>query len=89
MKPDSGELPLGHPVITKHSDPIHYIKNYKGELYQQAHLPKGKSKTCKAVAMRLSRNLSYMLKQQAPIEGNEDCSFEKLVAAGEASFEHH
>jgi hypothetical protein len=65
------------------------MKNYKGELYQQAHLPKGKRKTCKAKAMRLSLNLSYMLKHQAPIEGNEDCSFEKFVAAGEASFEHH
>jgi hypothetical protein len=45
MKLDSVELPLKHPVITKHSDPGHYIKNYKGELYQQAHLLKGKSES--------------------------------------------
>jgi hypothetical protein len=30
-RPRSGVLPLEHPYIVKHSDPIHYIKNYKGE----------------------------------------------------------
>jgi hypothetical protein len=86
IKPDSGELPLEHPFITKHSDPIHYVKNYKGELYMLVYLPKGKSETCKADALRLSRNLAYMLKQQL---AKKDCTFEEFMIAGEASFEHH
>jgi hypothetical protein len=88
-RPDSGVLPLEHPYIIKHSDPIHYIKNYKGEIYIQGYLPKSKSETCKAGAMRLSRNLSYMIKQQRPGGGNVDSTFEKFQAAGEASFKHH
>ena len=88
-RPGSGVLPLEHPYIIKHSDPIHYIKNYKGEIYIQVYLPKSKSETCKADAMRLSRNLSYMIKQQRPGGGNVDSTFEKFQAAGEASFEHH
>jgi hypothetical protein len=32
-KPDHGELPIDHPAIDKLSDPIHYIENYKSELY--------------------------------------------------------
>jgi hypothetical protein len=71
-RPDSGVLPLEHPYIIKHSDPIHYIKNYKGEIYIQVYLPKSKSETCKADAMRLSRNLSYMIKQQ-PKAGWRQC----------------
>jgi hypothetical protein len=55
----------------------------------QVFLPKLKSETCKADAMRLSRNLSYMIKQQNPGGGNVDSTFEKFQAAGEASFEHH
>jgi hypothetical protein len=43
-KPDHGELPLDHPFITKLSDPIHYVKNYKCELYQLVHLAKAKAK---------------------------------------------
>jgi hypothetical protein len=65
-KPDSGVLPLEHPEIIKQSDPGHYVKNYKSVQYQLVHLPKCKSETCKADAMRLSRNLSYMMKQQRP-----------------------
>jgi hypothetical protein len=33
MKADNVELPLDHPFITKLSDPIHYVKNYKSGLY--------------------------------------------------------
>jgi hypothetical protein len=88
-RPDSGVLSLEHPYIIKHSGPIHYIKNCKGEIYVQVYLPKSKSETCKADTMRLSRNLSYMIKQQMPSRGNVDCTFKKFQAAGEASFEHH
>ncbi len=88
-KPDHGELPLDHPFITKLSDPIHYVKNYKSELYQLVNLAKGKSETCKADAMRLSLNLAYMIAQQSPGMGKEDNTFEKFQNAGEASFEHH
>jgi hypothetical protein len=62
-KTDSGELPLEHLEIVKHTDPIHDVKNYKSELYIQVALPKSKSERCKADAMRLSRNMSYMLRQ--------------------------
>jgi hypothetical protein len=86
MKPDKGELPMDHPIIIKHSDPIHFVKNYKGELFVLVYLPKGKSETCKADALRLSRNLAYMLKQQI---AKENCTFEDFMKAGEASFEHH
>jgi hypothetical protein len=88
-RPNSGVLPLEHPYIIKHSDPIHYIQNYKGEIYIQVYLPKSKSETCKADAMRLSRNLSYMIKQQRPGGGNVQSTFEKFQAAREASLEHH
>ncbi len=37
--------------------------------------------------MRLSRNMSYMLKQYR--RGTENCSFEKFQRAAKASFEHH
>jgi hypothetical protein len=60
IKPDLGELPLDHPFITKHSDPIYHVKNYKGELFVLVFLPKGKSETCTAVALRLSWNLAYI-----------------------------
>jgi hypothetical protein len=53
-----GELPIDHPVIEKLSDPIHYVKNYKSELYNLVMISKGKSETCKADAMRLSQNLA-------------------------------
>jgi hypothetical protein len=85
-RPASGVLPLEHPYIIKHSDPIHYVKNCKNELYQQVHLPKSK----RADAMRLYRNLLYMMGQQRPGRGNVNCTFEKFEATGgEASFEHH
>jgi hypothetical protein len=88
-RPNSGVLPLEHPYIIKHSDPIHYIKNYKGKIYVQVYLLKSKSKTCKADAMRLTRNLLYMIKQQRPGGSNVDSTFEKFQAGREASFEHH
>ncbi len=37
--------------------------------------------------MRLSRNMSYMLKQYK--RGTENCTFEKFQTAAKASFEHH
>jgi hypothetical protein len=74
-RPDSGVLPLEHPYITKNSDPNHYVKNYKSEQYQLVHLPKLKSETCKADAMQLSWNLSYMMKQQRLGRGNKNCTF--------------
>jgi hypothetical protein len=86
IKPDKGGLPLDHPFITKHSDPIHYVKNYKGKLFVLVYLLKGKSETCKAYALQLSQNLAYMLKQQI---ANKNCTFEDFIKAGEASFEHH
>jgi hypothetical protein len=86
IEPDLGELPLDHLFITKHFDPIHYVKNYKGGLFVLVYLPKGKSETCKADALPLSRNLAYMLKQQM---ANDDCAFKDFMKAGEASFEHH
>jgi hypothetical protein len=88
-KTDSRELPLEDPEIEKYSDRIHYVKNYKSELYIQVALPKSKSETCKADGMRLSRNLSYMLGQCTPTRDNKDCTFDDLVKAGEASFGHH
>jgi hypothetical protein len=68
---DFGELPLEHPDIVKLFEPIHYVKNYKGELYKQVDMPKKKNETCKAGAMRLSRNLAYMLAQHTP--GKDGC----------------
>jgi hypothetical protein len=88
-KNDMGELPLEHPEIVKHSDVNHFTKNYKGELFLQVAMPKSNSKTCKADAMRLSRNLSYMINQCKPTRYNKDCTFEDFQIAGEASFEHH
>jgi hypothetical protein len=41
IKPGLGELPLDHPFIMKHSDLIHYVKNYKGGLFVLVYLPKG------------------------------------------------
>jgi hypothetical protein len=59
-KPHHGELPLDHPCITKLSGHIHYMRNFKSEFYQLVHLAKAKSETCKADAMRLSKNLAYI-----------------------------
>jgi hypothetical protein len=84
---DFGELPLEHPEIVKLSDPTHYVKNYKGELYKQVNMPKKTNETCKADAMRLSHNFAYMLAQHTP--GKDGCTFEKFESAGEVSFEHH
>jgi hypothetical protein len=60
-KDGHGMLPLEHPEPNKLSDPGHFVKNYNGELYVWAGAAKAKSQTCKANAMRLIRNLSYML----------------------------
>jgi hypothetical protein len=91
-KGDHGVLPLDHPEIEKLSDPIHFIKNYKSELYKLVRKGLKTSETCKPDATRLSRNLAYMLAQHTPGRGEnkiEDCTFEKFLTAGEASFEHH
>jgi hypothetical protein len=90
-KDDHRELPLDHPAIEKLSDPIHYMKNYKSELYNLlVSMAKSKSETCKVDAMRLSRNLAYMVAQHTPgIGTTDDCTFEKSKTAGTASFEHH
>jgi hypothetical protein len=88
-KNDKGELLLEHPEIVKHLDVNHFTKNYKGKLFLQVAMPKSKSETCKADAMRLSRNLSYMICERKPTRDNKDCSFEDFQKAGEASFEHH
>jgi hypothetical protein len=86
-KDDHGMLPLAHPTIEKLSDPIHYVKNYKSELYVWVNASKTKSQTCKADAMRLSRNLAYMLAQYK--RGTENCTLEKFERAAKASFQHH
>ena len=86
-KGDHGILPLDHPAIEKLSDPIHYVKNYKSELYTLVKMGKGVSDTHQADAMRLSRNLAYMMAQNT--RGTPDCTFEKFVTAGKASIEHH
>ncbi len=52
-------------------------------------LSKSKRETCKADAMRLSRNLAYMIAQCTPTSDNKDCTFEDFDKAGKASFEHH
>jgi hypothetical protein len=62
-KHDHGLLPLEHPIVEKLSDSGHFIKSYKSEQYVFVSAPKKTSLTCKADAMRLSRNMSYMLKQ--------------------------
>jgi hypothetical protein len=74
-QPDNRELSLDHLPMEKLSNPIHYIKNYKGELYKLVDLLKMESETCKADAMRLSRNLAYMIAQNTPGFGKEDCTF--------------
>jgi hypothetical protein len=81
-KDDHSELPLDHPPIDKLSDPIHYIKNYKSELYGFVVLSKAKSKTCKADALRLSRDLAYMVAQHTPGSGNGKLTFEKFQKSG-------
>jgi hypothetical protein len=86
---EKGELLIEHPVIVKYSDINHFTKNYQGELFIQVVMPKSKSETCKADAMRLSRNLRYMIGQHEPTRDNKDCTFEDFKKAGEASFEHH
>jgi hypothetical protein len=63
---DHGVLPLDHPEIEKLSDPIHFIKNYKSKLYNLVQLSKERSDTCQADALKLSRNLLYMLAQHTP-----------------------
>ena len=80
---------MSHPPIEKLSDPIHFIKNYKSELYNLVALAKSKSATCKADAMRLSRNLAYMIAQHTPGRENKNCTFDKFETAAKASFEHH
>jgi hypothetical protein len=86
-KDNHGMLLLVHPTIQKFSHPFYYVKNYKSEHYVWVNAPKTKSQTCKAVAMRLSRNLSYMLAQYK--RGTHNFSFEKFQQAAKASFEHH
>jgi hypothetical protein len=86
-KDDHGMLPLEHPEPDKLSEPGHFVKNYNGELYVWAGAAKAKSQTCKANAMRLSRNLSYMLEQYK--RGTANCTFEKFERAAKASFKHH
>ena len=88
-KDDHGELPIDHPTIDKLSDPIHFIKNYKSELWSLVALSKSKSKTWKADAMRLSRNLAYMMAQHSPSLAKQDATFENFEKAGDASFELH
>jgi hypothetical protein len=56
-------------------------------LYVWVNASKAKSQTCKADAMRLSRNLAYMLAQYK--RGTEHCTFEKFQKAVKASFQHH
>jgi hypothetical protein len=86
-KDDHGLLPLELPIVEKLSDPGHFVKSYKSEQYVFVSAPKKTSLTCKADAMRLSRNMSYMLKQYR--RGTENCSFEKFQRAAKASFKHH
>ncbi len=86
-KDDHGMLPLKHPELDKLSDPGHFVKNYKGELYVWVGAAKAKNQTCKANSMRLSRNLSYMLEQYK--RGTANCTFEKFERAAKASFKHH
>jgi hypothetical protein len=74
-KNGKGKLPIQHPVIVKYSDINHFTKNYKGELFIQVAMPKSKSETCKADAMRLSRNLTYMIGQHKPTRDKKDCTF--------------
>jgi hypothetical protein len=89
-RPDNGVLPLDHPEIDKLSDPIHFVKNYKSELYALVALAKKNSETCKGDAVRLSRNLSYMMAQYAPTHGPDALyTFDDFANAGKASFEHH
>jgi hypothetical protein len=46
-KPDNGVLPLDYPEIDKLSDPIHFVKNYKSELYTLVSLVKKRVKHAK------------------------------------------
>jgi hypothetical protein len=86
-KDNHGLLPLAHPIVVRLSDPGHYVKSYKSEQYVYISAPKKTSLTCKADAMRLKRNMSYMLKQFK--QGTENCSFKKFQTAAKASFGHH
>jgi hypothetical protein len=86
-KKDHGVLPLDHPEIMKLSDPIHFVKNYKSELYILVNAPKATSETHKVDAMRLSWNLACMCAQMTP--DTDGCTFEKFQIMGWASFEHH
>ena len=88
-KSDLWVLPLEHPKMDHLSDPLHYVKSYKTELYTLAYSKKAHSETCKADAMRLSRNLAYMVAECTPGTGQGELTFEKFQKAGEASFEHH
>ena len=88
--PDNGELTMDHPEIEKLSDPIHFVKNYKYVLWKLIDLATGKSETCEADALRLSRNMAYMLAQHAPdSDGKETVTFEEFLKAAKVSFEHH
>jgi hypothetical protein len=82
-KNDKGELSIQHPVMVKYSDINHFTKNYQGELFIQDAMPKSKSETCKADAMRLSRNLRYIIGQHKPTRDTKDCTFEDFKKAGE------
>jgi hypothetical protein len=75
-KDDHGELPLDHPSIDELSDPKHYIKNYKSDLFGFVVLSKAKSETCQADALRLSRNLAYMVAQHTSGSGDGKLTFE-------------
>jgi hypothetical protein len=87
-KTDHGELSLDNPAIDKLSDPIHYLKNYKSELYLLVNAPTKISERCKANVMRLSRgNPAYMCSQHKP--GSPDSTFNFFEVAGKASFEHY
>jgi hypothetical protein len=75
--------------LTNLSDPIHYVKNYKSDLYNLVALGKSKSESCNADAMRLSCSLAYMTARCTSSSENKDCTFEDFEKAVEASFEHH
>jgi hypothetical protein len=86
-KDNNGMMPLEHPEPDKLSDPGYFVKKYNGELYVWVGAAKAKSQTCKADAMRLSPNLSFMLEQYKC--GTANCTFEKFERAVKASFQHH
>jgi hypothetical protein len=52
-------------------------------------LVSAESETCKVEALRLSRNLAYMVAQHTPGLGTGELTFKKYEKAGEVRFEHH